>query len=322
MRSYRNFCNKIYQATKYVLGNLPPDYTPPAKGGMSGKESLPERWILHNLNSAAKKVNEALAAREFSQATHTTYQYWLYELCDVYIENSKAIIRDGTPDEKKSAIDTLYTALDGALTMIHPFMPFLTEELWQRLPRRPGDTTPSIVRAAYPEYDPSMDDPKSERDYELVLGCAKGIRSLLQEYGVKEDGKAWVQPLNEEAYRTASAESASVKTLAGKNLAHLDVLAPGQSVPAGCAVYPVSAEAAVFLVIQGQVDPQAEMEKMRPKVAKAVEAVREQEKLLGNLGEKVGEEIRVKEGLVLENLRGEQRAYEESLKRFEEMRIR
>ena len=167
-----------------------------------------------------------------------------------------------------------------------------------------------------------MDDPKSERDYELVLGCAKGIRSLLQEYSVKEDGKAWVQSLSEEAYRTASTESASVKTLAGKPLAHLDVLQPGWSVPAACAVYPVSAEAAVFLEIQGRVDPEAEMEKTKPKVAKAAEAVREQEKLLGNLGDKVGEEIRAKEGLYLKNLRSEQRAYEESLKRFEEMRIR
>lgn len=321
MRSYRNFCNKIYQATKYVLGNLPSDYTPPAKGGKSGKESLPERWILHKMNSAAKKVNETLAAREFSQATQTTYNYWLYELCDVYIENSKSIIRDGTPEEKKSAIDTLYTALDGALTMIHPFMPFLTEELWQRLPRRPGDKTVSIVRAAYPEHDSSLDDPKSEHDYELVLGCAKGVRSLLQEYSVKEGGKAFVQPLNEEAYKTTSAESASIKTLSGKYLSQLEVLEHGESVPAGCAVYPVSAEAAVFLELKGKVDPDAEIKKTKPKMAKVADAVREQEKLIGNLGEKVSEEVKHKEQENLRNLLSEQRAYEESLARFEQMKL-
>ncbi|KAI7596781.1 valyl-tRNA synthetase-like protein, partial [Hortaea werneckii] len=188
---YRNFCNKIYQATKFVLGNLPQNYTPPAKGGKSGNESLPERWILHKLTHAAKRVNEALAEREFSQATQSTHQYWLYELCDVYIENSKAIIRDGSEAEKKSALDTLYTALDDALRMMHPFMPFLTEELWQRLPRRPGDNTKSIVVAAYPQYDQSMDDPKSEHDYEIILGCSKGVRSLIQECSIKEDGKAF-----------------------------------------------------------------------------------------------------------------------------------
>jgi valyl-tRNA synthetase len=69
-------------------------------------------------------------------------------LCDVFIENSKAIISDGTAEERKSAMETLYTALEGALRMIHPFMPFLSEELWQRLPKRPGDKTPSITIAA------------------------------------------------------------------------------------------------------------------------------------------------------------------------------
>ncbi|KAK5124217.1 hypothetical protein LTR85_001920 [Meristemomyces frigidus] len=321
MRSYRNFCNKIYQATKYVLGNLPTDYTPPAKGGKTGKESLPERWILHKLNQAAKKVNESLAAREFSQSTQATYNYWLYELCDVYIENSKSIIRDGTEEEKKSAIDTLYTALDGALTMIHPFMPFLTEELWQRLPRRQGDKTRSIVLAAYPEHDASLDDLKSERDYELLLGCSKGIRSLLQEYGVKEDGKAFVQPLNDEAYRTASAESAAIKSLSGKYLASVNVLKPDENVPAGCAVYPVSAAAAVFLELKGKVDPEREIQKMKPKMAKAADAVNKQEELIQSLGDKAAEEVRQKEQEHLKGLLSEQRAYEESMARFEAMKL-
>lgn len=73
--------------------------------------------------------------------------------------------------------------------MIHPFMPFLTEELWQRLPRRPDDKTPSIVLAKYPVYDAKMDDPASEEAYELVLGISKGIRSLMAEYSLKDEGK-------------------------------------------------------------------------------------------------------------------------------------
>lgn len=189
MQGYRRFCNKIYQATKYVLGNLPEGYTPPAKGGKTGKESLAERWILHKFTMAAKEINEALTAREFSKSTSTAYQYWYDNLCDVYIENSKVIIREGTEEERKSAVDTLYTALEGALCMIHPFMPFLSEELWQRLPRRQGDSTKSIVIAAYPEYDASLEDPESEAAYELLLGCSKGIRSLMSEYSIKEEGK-------------------------------------------------------------------------------------------------------------------------------------
>ncbi|WPH02442.1 Hypothetical protein R9X50_00530600 [Acrodontium crateriforme] len=321
MRSYRNFCNKIYQATKYVLGNLPADFTPQAKGGKTGKESLPERWILHKFTHAAKKANETLANREFSQSTQAIYNYWLYELCDVYIENSKTIIRDGTPEEKQSAIDTLYTALEGALTMIHPFMPFLTEELWQRLPRRPDDKTKSIVIAAYPEYDAALDDPESERAYELLLGCSKGIRSLMMEYAIKEDGKAYVQPLDEEAAKTASAESIAIKTLSGRNLGHLTILKTGEAPPAGCAVYPVSSDAAVFVELKGTVDPAAEIKKIQPKMAKAAEAVKAQHTLIGTLSDKVSDEVRQKEEANLKNLQSEQRAYEDSLARFEQLKL-
>ncbi len=72
--------------------------------------------------------------------------------------------------------------------MIHPYMPFVTEELWQRLPRRPGDETPSIVKAAYPQYDAALDDPDAEAAYELVMGVSKGVRSLMAEYSIREAG--------------------------------------------------------------------------------------------------------------------------------------
>jgi valyl-tRNA synthetase len=186
---YRKFCNKIYNATKYVLGNLDADYVPRKTGKMTGKESLAEKWILHKFTNAAKEINKALEDREFMRSTTIVYQYWYNYLCDVYIENSKAIIQAGTEEEKRSAIDTLYTSLEGALTMIHPFMPFLTEELWQRLPRRPEDATPSITLAQFPTYDAEMDNPAAEEAYELVLGVSRGIRSLMAEYSLKDEGE-------------------------------------------------------------------------------------------------------------------------------------
>lgn len=73
--------------------------------------------------------------------------------------------------------------------MIHPFMPYVTEELWQRLPRRPGDKNPSIVKAAYPRYNPELDDVEVEAAYDLVFAVVKAIRSLASEYGIKEDIK-------------------------------------------------------------------------------------------------------------------------------------
>lgn len=321
MRSYRNFCNKIYQATKYVLGNLPKDFVPREKGGKTGRESLPERWILHKMTIAAREVNESLADRDFSDSTQALHRYWLYELCDVYIENSKTIIRDGTEDQRRSAIDTLYTALDTALTLMHPFMPFLTEELWQRLPRRPKDHTKSIVVASYPQYDAALDDPESERAYELILECSKGVRSLLQEYSIKEHGRAYVQPQNHEAYNTASTEQASIQTLSGRALAHLTVVSPSDPAPAGCAVYPVTSTAAVFIQIPGEIRPDDEIKKLQLKMQKSADAVKDQQRVMNSLGEKVREEVRGIEERKLRDRLAEQGMYERSLERFERMRL-
>lgn len=189
IHKYRKFCNKIYQAMKYVLGSLPLNYVSHTTGARTGKKSLAEKWILHKLTHAVKGINKALADREFAHFTTIVYQYWYNYLCDVYIENSKAIIHDGTEEEKRSAIDTLYTALDSALTMIHPFMPFVTKELWQRLSRRPEDKTPSIVLAKYAEFDAELNNPKAETAYELVLDVFKGICSLMTEYSLKDKAK-------------------------------------------------------------------------------------------------------------------------------------
>jgi valyl-tRNA synthetase len=141
------------------------------------------------MNNAAKEINRAIEDREFSKSSQIIYRYWYNELCDVYIENSKGIIRDGTESERESAMQTLYTALDAALTMIHPFMPFITEEMWQRMPRRPEDQTKSIMIAKYPTYHEKLDDPESERAYELVLGCSKAARSLMAEYALKDEAE-------------------------------------------------------------------------------------------------------------------------------------
>ena len=73
--------------------------------------------------------------------------------------------------------------------MIHPFMPFVTEELWQRLPHRPGDNNPTIVRATYPTYNPDLDDPAAASAYDLVFAVIRAIRSLASEYNIKEDIK-------------------------------------------------------------------------------------------------------------------------------------
>ncbi|KAJ2897059.1 hypothetical protein MKZ38_005009 [Zalerion maritima] len=323
MHGYRRFCNKIYQATKYVLGNLPADYVPPKSNKKTGKESLAERWILHKMTIAAREINEALTDREFMKSTMIVYQYWYAALCDVFIENSKAIIQDGTEEQKRSARDTLYTALESALTMIHPFMPFITEELWQRLPRRPEDKTRSIMLASYPTYDAEMDDPASEAAYELLTECSRGVRSLMSEYAVKDGARVFVQAFTDTAFKTASEQLQAIQSLSGKGVAEVQILDVSAKRPLGCVTFPISSEAAVFLYVKGRVDMDAEIEKAQKKLVKTKGFLQKQQKILNDPAykSKVPAETQETDQKKVLDLELEAKNFESTIAQFEQLKM-
>ncbi|KAF7515899.1 hypothetical protein G7054_g14374 [Neopestalotiopsis clavispora] len=249
MHGYRRFANKIYQAAKYVLGKLGPDYVPRQSNALTGRESLPDAWILMKMNAAAGQLNEALEDRLFAKSTQIIYRFLYDELFDIYLENSKTILANGAPDEVRSAKDTLYTTMETGLRLMSPFMPFLTEELWQRFPRRPGDKTSSITIADYPEWDESFQNPEAETAYELVLGCSKGIRSLLAEHGVKDRATIYLLPLTDQAYDIVSSQLSAIQSLSGKIPLAISILAVGSSTPSGCAVFHVATQVDVHLEV-------------------------------------------------------------------------
>lgn len=282
MHAYRRFANKIYQASKYVIGKIESveGFVPAKTPTLQGQESLSELWILSKMNTAAKEVNEALEQREFMRAANTVYNYIYANLCDVYIENSKGIIQDGTKEQAASALQTLYTTLEAALLLIHPFMPFVTEELWQRLPRRPDDKTRSVMLASYPVHQPALDQPAAEEAYELILDSSKGIRSLLAEYALKEDAQIIIQATDDAAHKTIEEQVHSIRSLSGKGISAITVAKPSEPRPAGCVAYPIGASATVYLHIKGRVDLDAELEKAAKKLDKTKQAADKQRKLV------------------------------------------
>lgn len=326
MHAYRKFCNKIYQATKYVLGKISSDFKPLPSASKSGQESLAELWILHKLNTAVADINAALTAREFSQATSISYQYWYTNLCDVYIENSKSIIQDGTKEEQRSAQQTLYTSLEGGLTMIHPFMPFLTEELWQRLPRRPGDSCPSVMKAAYPTYNKELDNPTSEEAYELIMEISKSIRSLAAQYEIKEGAQVYVQCLDGKTLETCKAQLPSIKSLGGKAMfgdtASATILSAKDAKPTGCVVQAIGTSAAVYLLVKGHVDIDAEIQKANTRMAKASDGVLKQRKIIDGAGwSKMRAEAQESEKKKLEDAQSEVGVLEGSIGQFERLKL-
>lgn len=262
VEGYRKFCNKIYQATKFALMRLGPDYQPPTKPHEG--RSLVEKWILHRFSMAGKLTAEHLDKRQFMDATSVVYHYWLYELCDVYIENSKSLILGGSEDERKSAQDTLYTCLDGALRLIHPFMPFLTEELWQRLPKPANVAMPeTITLAAFPNEQ--LFDEESDAAYTTVLEVAKSLRSLFADYGIAKNGEAIVSATGTEL-KMLQEQRNSILSIVKQ--AGTITISEDQSTPAGCVVGTVSPTISAYVVVKGHVDLEAEIKKAQQKIQK------------------------------------------------------
>lgn len=202
-------------------------------------------------------------------------------------------------------------------------MPFLTEELWQRLPRRPDDKCPSIVIAKYPEYTAELDDPASEEAYELLLDITKGLRSLTAEYAVKGEGKAYIQAFDDASYKTAQAEAQSIQALAGKGIGSIEILDASAATPDGCVVSSVSAKASVFLHVKGRVDVDSEIKKADTKLKKANDSIKKQEKLLKdkNFLSKATEELKEAEQKKLDDLEAVVRGIEETVKELQKLRI-
>lgn len=135
--AYRQFCNKLWNATKFALINFPPNWKRPEntlddlvkKGG-----TFADRWILNRLAICTNLTNEGFEGYDFNTTTTAVYNFWLYDLCDYYLELIKPVFRGTDEAQKAAALATLFTCLEYGLRLMHPMMPFLTEELFHRLP--------------------------------------------------------------------------------------------------------------------------------------------------------------------------------------------
>lgn len=321
VEGYRKFCNKIYQATKFALMRLGDDYVPAATEALTGNESLVEKWILHKLSETSKVVNEALDSRDFLASTSAIYEFW-YQVCDVYIENSKYLIQEGSATEQKSAKDTLYILLDNALKLIHPFMPFISEEMWQRLPKRASETAETIVKASYPVYTKEFDNAAAAEAYELVLNITKEARSLLAEYNILKNGKVIVESNQEESFATASSQKDSIVSLI-KAIDEVSVVRNASEIPEGCVLKAVNPEVNVHLLVKGHVDIDAEITKVQKKLEKVSKSKTGLEKTMQSKDyeSKATAEAQAANKTKLENTVAEIEGLEATIKNLERLKL-
>ncbi|KAF9039389.1 tRNA synthetases class I-domain-containing protein [Panaeolus papilionaceus] len=266
VEGYRKFCNKIFNATKFAMLKLDETFVPEPTAKPTGNESLVEKWILHKLNIAATEINTQLAERNFMAATNAAYNFWLYELCDVYIEAMKPMTDDSAPAvTKKSAQQTLYTCLDYGLRLLHPFMPFVTEELWQRLPRRPNDSTPSIMVSQYPSNDAAFVFEDADKSFDLVFTTLKAGRSLAASYTLQSDIQFYIQVGSEQEAELFKSQVPTIVALT-KGCKSAQVVRAAGDVPPGCGSSVVTPSILVHTLVRGLVDLDNEISKCDKKL--------------------------------------------------------
>jgi len=147
--------------------------------------SLSDKWILTRLSDLIKQTNDRFDKYDFGYMVQGLYDFWLKELADFYIEATKPVMNSGDADAIKASLNTLYICLDSALRMLHPTMPYLTEELFQRLPHRAGEVPESICIAPFPQDLVSFKAENVEETMEKLQTVISGFRKMMSPYNIK-----------------------------------------------------------------------------------------------------------------------------------------
>jgi valyl-tRNA synthetase len=194
VESYRNFANKIWNAARFCLMNSEGAAVDPQSLNAGPEVPLHDRWILSRLNKTVGNVREAINGYQFHEAVQTLYHFFWDDFCDWYIELAKADVTAEEPTTQRASARTrLLTVLEQALRALHPFMPYITEELWQRLPgvgkrllhAAHEHAEPSIMLAAYPESNKELIDEAAEREMQALIDIVSRVRNIRSEMNIK-----------------------------------------------------------------------------------------------------------------------------------------
>lgn len=270
VQGYRFFCNKLWNATKFALTALGQDFKPDTSFQFSGKEKEMDVWIVSRLSLAVELSNTGFENYDFQSATTACYNFWLYELCDWYLEYMKPVIYGSDEEAKKVTRNILYTCLDGGLRLLHPFMPFITEELYQRLPRRTEGCPPSLCVTSYPEAkNYSFRNTKVEGEVEFVQNIVKSLRSTRSDYLLtgKDKAEVYIKCADDQTAAIVRPHETLIQATTSSSAVHVVTT---QEPPEGCAIQSVSINCQTYLMLKGLIDFEKEKVKLEGKKEKLV----------------------------------------------------
>ncbi|MBQ8134808.1 MAG: valine--tRNA ligase [Clostridia bacterium] len=282
----RNFANKLWNAARFIHMNID-DYD--VKNELPGELTTEDKWIISTLNSVVKVVTENLENFELGVAVQNIYDFTWDCLCDWYIELAKARLQS-EGQTAQNARQVLVWVIDKTLKLLHPFMPFITEEIWQSLPHE-GDT---IMTQQFPVYDESYHFPEAAKEMTMVMDAIKAIRNRRAEMNVPPSRKAkvYIAAKEQEIFRNGSAFFSRLASASEVEVAeHYDIEG---------AVTVVTADAKIYIPMDELVDKEAELKRLNKELEAAKKDLAFNEKKLNNQGflskapEKVVNEIKAK----------------------------
>jgi valyl-tRNA synthetase len=235
VEGYRNFCNKLWNATRYVLMNTEEHAAGLAAGAC--EYTVADRWIRGRLGHAVAAVRESLAAYRFDLAAQAMYEFVWYEFCDWYLELAKPALQsaDTAAALKRGTRRTLLEVLEGTLRMLHPLMPFITEEIWLKVGPLAGVRGATIMLQPYPKAADLPADPEAERQVAALQAVVLGIRQIRGELDVPHSRTTPVYVRTERAGDAAAIAALAATIAKVGNLESVTVVASESDLPP-CAI--------------------------------------------------------------------------------------
>ena len=303
IEGYKHFANKIWNASKYVLMNVE-EYL--SSGNLEKDVSLldlsfEDKWIITKLQETIKNAEKAIEEYRFNDYASTVYDFFWHEYCDWYLEFTKERIYKGTEDQKKAALSVLVYVLDSSMKLLHPMMPFITEEIWQKLPFKDSTYLPV---ANYPEYREELVFQQEKQIVEDLKELIVSIRTARADFGIEPSRKLniYIRPNDKDFEIALQALVPSIKHLAKVENVHIShtMERPENTVVA------VSRRAEVYIDIKGAIDLEKEIERQEKILKDLEKSLSISEKKLSNENfiKKAPKEVVEKEKAFYEELKG------------------
>ncbi len=273
IQGYRHFVNKIWNAARFALMNME------GKGDIGSDDriyTLADRWILTRLSRVSTEVSQALEDFRFNDAAGLCYQFVWHELCDWYLEMAKESFYGDDEVLKQSAKQTVKEALMASLKLLHPFMPFVTEEIWHKLP---GPES-SIMTTSFPRASDFMEDADAIKEMDLLMGVITGIRNIRGEMNIppSKSVSIVIDMAGKEDSEILARDLGHIKSLAKVDDVSIvsDVPKPEASATA------VFGQNQVHVLLKGLIDFEEERKRLRKEIKKVEKDIQASDKKLSN----------------------------------------